>query len=301
MFENRSDHLRAVLKALFVTFLWSTSWVLIKIGLKDIPPITFAGLRYGLAFLFLLPLFVRSGGASLFRRASGRIWAQLIGLGILFYAVTQGAQFIGLAYLPAVTVNLMLSLTSPVVALLGLGWLNEWPRRLQWLGMGLSVVGAFVYFGPIQLLADQILGLVVVGIGVVANAGASLLGRAVNRRGDLSPLAVTTVSMGVGGCLLLVSGLISHGMPSIGFAGWGIILWLAVVNTAFAFTLWNHTLRTLSAMESSIVNNTMMIQIPLLAVLFLGERLAGNEVLGLVVAGAGVLLVQLRRRKKRTE
>jgi len=37
-----SPHLRAVLQALFVTFLWSTSWVLIKLGLKDIPPLTFA-------------------------------------------------------------------------------------------------------------------------------------------------------------------------------------------------------------------------------------------------------------------
>jgi drug/metabolite transporter (DMT)-like permease len=39
-----------------VTFLWSTSWVLIKIGLRgDLPPITFAGLRYGLATLCLAP------------------------------------------------------------------------------------------------------------------------------------------------------------------------------------------------------------------------------------------------------
>ena len=52
-------HLAAVLQALFVTFLWSTSWVLIKIGLDDITALTFAGLRYFLAFLFLIPLTLR--------------------------------------------------------------------------------------------------------------------------------------------------------------------------------------------------------------------------------------------------
>ncbi|MEZ4516648.1 MAG: EamA family transporter [Chloroflexota bacterium] len=50
-----SPHTRAVLQALLVTFLWSTSWVFIKLGISDIPPITFAGLRYFLAFLVLIP------------------------------------------------------------------------------------------------------------------------------------------------------------------------------------------------------------------------------------------------------
>jgi len=42
------SHLIPALQALFVTFLWSSSWVLIKFGLEEIPPLTFAGLRYGL-------------------------------------------------------------------------------------------------------------------------------------------------------------------------------------------------------------------------------------------------------------
>ena len=54
-----SPHHRAVLQALFVTFLWSISFVLIKFGLEDIPPLLFAGLRYMLAFLVLLPLLWR--------------------------------------------------------------------------------------------------------------------------------------------------------------------------------------------------------------------------------------------------
>ena len=48
MLKNRSPHVRAVVQALFVTFFWSTSWVLIKFGLKDIPALPFAGLRYTL-------------------------------------------------------------------------------------------------------------------------------------------------------------------------------------------------------------------------------------------------------------
>ena len=48
MQRSPSSNLIPVLQALFVTFLWSTSWVLIKVGLKEIPAISFAGLRYTL-------------------------------------------------------------------------------------------------------------------------------------------------------------------------------------------------------------------------------------------------------------
>jgi drug/metabolite transporter (DMT)-like permease len=55
---------------------------------------------------------------------------------------------------------------------------------------------------------------------------------------------------------------------------WATVLWLAVVNSAIAFTLWNRILRTLTAMDPSIINNTMLFQITLLAWVFLGEALS---------------------------
>ncbi|HEX6384939.1 MAG TPA: DMT family transporter [Anaerolineae bacterium] len=293
-----SPHVTAVLQALFVTFLWSTSWVLIKFGLADIPALTFAGLRYMLAFLCLLPIFYRSAGLHSLRGLSRWNWLQLVVLGILFYSLTQGAQFVGLAYLPAVTVNLMLGFTSIVVALLGIVLLAERPTGQQWLGVTLSLLGIFIYFYPVQLPAGQVVGFIAVIVGVLANATSAVLGRAVNRSGHLPPLAVTVVTMGIGATLLLAAGLAVQGLPALDWQSWLIILWLAVVNTAFAFTLWNVTLRTLSAMESSVINNTMSIQIPILAVIFLGERPTGREVLGLVLAALGILLVQLRRRRR---
>ncbi|MBK9098817.1 MAG: EamA family transporter [bacterium] len=75
------------------------------------------------------------------------------------------------------------------------------------------------------------------------------------------------------------------------------LLWLAIINTALAFTIWNFTLRTLSAMESSIINGTMLIQIAVLAWIFLGEAISLQEGIGMLIAAAGALLVQLKIRK----
>jgi drug/metabolite transporter (DMT)-like permease len=40
----------------------------------------------------------------------------------------------------------------------------------------------------------------------------------------------------------------------------------------------------------------MLIQIPILSVLFLGERINLKEIIGLVLAGLGTLIVQIARR-----
>jgi len=291
--------LTAILQGLFVVFLWATSWVFIKIGLQDIPPITFAGLRYLLASVCLLLFLQFNKSKYSLRGIPKHKWGQLALLGFLFYAVTQGGSFVALFYLPAVTVNLIWNFSSVIVALLGIVWLSEKPTLFQWIGITLAMLGAVIYFVPVTIPGSQIAGLLVSILGIGANAVSSIIGRDINRTKEYHPLVITVVSMVIGAVLLLAAGLITEGFPNIRLQGWGIIFWLAIVNTAFAFTLWNKTLQTLSAVESSIINNTMLIWIPIFAVLFLGETITTKEVIGLVIAGIGTLLVQLRQFPKK--
>lgn len=291
---NEKSRISAILIALFVVFLWATSWVLIKIGLQDIPALTFAGLRYTLAFIFLLPVVFFTKRKFSIRSISRRSWLRLIPLGFLLYAVTQGASFIALSYLPAVTVNLLWSFSSMTVALFGILFLDERPTSFQWLGVAVAIFGAMIYFYPMSLPKSYKTGLVASAIGILANAGAVNIGRDINRSGELHPLLVTFISMGIGSIVLLTTGVFVQGLPNIGLKGWIIIAWLALVNTAIAFTLWNYTLRTLSATESSVINGTMLIWVPILAVIFLDERITAKEIMGLIAAGVGTLIVQLQ-------
>jgi drug/metabolite transporter (DMT)-like permease len=293
-----SPHLKTVLQALLVTFLWSTSWVLIKIGLVDIPALSFAGLRYGLAFLGLIPLLFQRKAYRGLRGLPARTWLQLVLLGVLFYAITQGAQFISLVYLPAVTISLVLSFTTIVVGLLSAIMLAEKPTWMQWVGTGLGAAGALVYFYPMSIPHGEWIGMAAALAALAANALSSILGRSLNRSVKLPALTITVVSMGIGGLILLTTGLVTQGLPHLSWQNWGIILWLATVNSAFAFTLWNRTLQTLSAMESSIINNTMLFQIAILAWVFLDEELSIQTIAGLLLAALGTLLVQLRSKKK---
>lgn len=294
---TKGNHPAAVLQALFVTFLWATSWVLIKFGLQtDLPSITFAGIRYTLAFLCLLPLVVfNKEHVQTVRRLSKFQWAELIILGVVYYTLAQGAQFVGLALLPASTLTLLLNFSPIFIAVYSMFSLHERTSLLQWGGIFLSIAGALVYFLPLS--ADRILlsGLLAAVVGVTANSAASILGRKVNSHGRLNPLVVTAISMGVGGLLMLITGLAVQGVGKFTLQQWGIIGWLAVVNTAFAFTLWNKSLQTLTAVESSIINSTMLPQIAILAWIFLDEPLGNRQIAGLALVAAGTLIVQVWR------
>jgi O-acetylserine/cysteine efflux transporter len=285
----------AILQASLVTLLWASSWVFIKLGLGSIPPLTFAGLRYTLAFLILLPLLLPKARQQELRSLSRRDWLLLAVLGVIYYSLTQGAQFVGIENLPANTLSLMLTLSAVTIALAGRVFLSERLNIWQWAGVAVSIVGALVYFGNIEGLSG--FGLQVGILCVLFNTVGAILGRAVNRTAHISPLLVTVVSMGIGALLLLAAGVALEPFPSLSLQDILIIAWLAAINTAFAFTLWNLTLRTLTAAESGVINNAMLIEIAVLAWIFLGEELTEVQIAGLVVTLLGTVMVQVSPRR----
>ncbi|MHB8853799.1 MAG: DMT family transporter [Ignavibacteriaceae bacterium] len=294
--NSKNSDIIVILQALFVTFLWSTSFIIIKWGLIEIPPITYAGLRYIIAFLCFTPFIAKKKYINEIKHLSTNQWKKLVFLGLVFYTLTQGTQFLGLSLLPSVTVSLMLNFTPFIVAVMGILFLNEKPSNLQWLGTVLFVAGIIAYFFPISIVENKALGLAAMSAGVLANAGSAVIGRNINRNKDISPIVITFISMGIGASFLIIIGLLFGGFPKISFKTWMYLLWLAVINTAFAFTLWNHTLRTLTAMESSIINGTMLIQIAVLAWFFLGESISVHELIGMLIAAFGAILVQTKKK-----
>lgn len=279
--------------------MWSTSFIIIKWGLRDIPPLTYAGLRYVLAFLCLLPFTFSSKRIHEIKTITKRDWIKLATLGLVFYTFTQGTQFLGLSLLPSVTVSLLLNFTPLIVAVMGIFILSEKPTYLQWSGALLFIAGILIYFFPVSLSSSRILGIAVMIVGVLANSISAILGRDINREARYSPLTVTVISMGIGAVIVLAVGIVFQGLPPLSFTNIFYLLWLAVVNTALAFTLWNFTLRSLTAMESSIINGTMLIQIAILAWIFLGEKINLHEGTGMVVAAAGAVLVQIKTKRKK--
>jgi drug/metabolite transporter (DMT)-like permease len=297
-------HGRLVALAVLVTVLWSSSWVLIRTGLDDaaLPPLTFAGLRYALAALALSawlrlrqnPVLRRSHGGSGrpdLQRTVG--WRRLVLLGLVQFAVTQGAQFVAIDHQPAATTSLLLA-TTPLVVAVTAGVIGEPPTvRHVVAGLGIAA-GAAIYFAG--ELGWTGLGLTAALVGLAGNTAAVLLGRSTMQTPGLDVGRLTRTTMAIGAGALVAVGVALDGWPRLTLTGGVIVAWLAIVNTAAAFTWWNVCLRHLPASEVAAINSTMVIQIPLLAWIFLDEPLGWAEGFGLAVVAVGVVAASRPRR-----
>ena len=271
--------------------------MIMRTGMDDeeLPPLTFAGLRYVAAALVLGTVTAaRSGFRAEVVGLSGPALRRLALLGVIFYAVNQGAVFVAVEAQTVATTSLVLSLTPLLVAAASGPLLGEPPSGNLFVGAVLVPIGAAAYLSGD--LGATAIGMTAAAIALGANAISSLMGRSVNRAAHTSPLVTTTVSMAFGAVLLLGTGLAVDGFVPLSTRAVLIIAWLAVVNTALAFTLWNVSLRWLGAGETAVINNTMLLQIALLGWIFLDEMPTGWQWVGLVVVSAGIALAQLRSR-----
>jgi len=284
-------HRRAVALALFVTFLWSTSWILIKFGLDELPPLTFAGLRYALGAICLLPYALRFRRAAPLLPLGPRDWLVLGSFGVLFYAITQGAQFMALSHLPAAGLSLLLNLSPVLTAVLAAVMLGERPTAKLILALMVCLAGVLLYFGPGLLLEAPGPGVMFGLVCLLANSSSMIIGRAI-LRSERYPVALTTViSMGAGALVLLTAGVLIEPWPRLSPGSLLLIGWLGVVNTALAFLLWNIALTELNATEAGLINNAMLPQIAILSWVILGESLDGQAMLAIGLVLAAVLSV----------
>lgn len=280
-------------EALLVTFLWSTSYILIKIGLEEINPLAFAAYRYTIASVILIvPIFYwhKKYLVSLDLR---RILVFLL-LGFTGYFIAQGLQFFGLYYLQPVTVTFILNLTPVFVLILSALFLKEKPSSIQLVGIALTLCGVLVFFYDSLLVFEEALGILLTLVSGIGWAAYLIISRYYLRENKENVTVLTACSMALGSLFLLGTTILTENIAMVSFNGLVIIMWLSVANTALAFVLWNHALKTLRAYEQSILQNTMLIQITLLAYVFLHETLVLRKILGMVVVFIGVLIVQLR-------
>jgi drug/metabolite transporter (DMT)-like permease len=287
------EHARALAEISFVTFLWSISKILIKIGLGEISPLAFATYRYTIASSILALVVVCRYGIDAATINRRQVLVFLL-LGFTGYFVAPALQFLGLYYLDAVTVTFVLDLTRFLVLILSVLFLKEIPSFIQLVGIALALAGVLAFFHGSIVVSEGITGLFAAFFSGVGLAAFTVLSRHYLRGYRGNVVSLTVCSMALGSMMLLGATVLTQNVMAISLNGWIIVLWLGVVNTALAYVLWNHALKVLKAYEHSIVQNTMLVQTALLAYVFLNESLTPYKILGIVLVFVGVLVVQLR-------
>ncbi len=291
--HTKPSHTLALIEAVIVNVVWASSFIFVKLALVDLGPLTIGGLRYFIGFLVLLPFLLRR--ERVWQAPSRRMWTRLTLIGLSAYTIGNGATFWSLRYLPATTVSFMMGMITLLILLGGILWLKEIPNAIQALGIFVTLVGTGLFFS-VGLRPGEPLGMAILAVGLLSFTLFGVLGRDTARDRKVDTLTLTAFPLAIGGGLLLLIALPLEGLPRASLQTWGLVLWLAVINTALAYMLYNHALQELTAFEMNVLLNLSPLWTALLAWWLLDERLTILQVVGMLVVIAGVMLVQRRRR-----
>ena len=285
----KNKQLLAIFESVAVTAIWASSFVFVKMGLAYMGPLTIAGFRYFLGFLLLLPLLMMKG---VFKQPLPKeLWIRLLAIGLSAYAIGNGALFWALKYMPATTVSFFMSLSPLLFLFGGMVWLKENPTVLQVAGLLVSLSGSALFFSS-GLKSGEFTGVIIVIIGLLGFMAFGILGREVARGKKVDTLTLTTVPLAFGGGFLLPIAFFLEGFPRLTLKPVGIVVWLALFNTALGYLLYNHALKTLTALEMNVILNLAPLGTAFLAWWFLGEQLDVIKIIGMIVMILGVIVVQ---------
>ncbi len=291
-----------VLVWLILCLLWGTTWIFIKVGLGDLPPITFAAARFLLAVLLLSPLVIR-GTLPLPRTL--REWKLIALTGVLQFSLNYSAVFWSEQHISS-GLAAVLQATITVFGLV-LAWIflpSERITKLKVIAVVVGIIGVGVIFLD-QLKIENVMafaGSAAIVAGAFAAAQASILVKA--KGGALHPASLLWAQMVCGLPAIIAYALITEGNPMSFNWGWRAIicvLYLTVAGTIAAFWLYYWLL---SRIEST---KAMMISLvtPLLAVIIgnlaLGETLPPQTIAGGLLIMTSIGLIVFRRRPQESK
>jgi len=293
---------RTYLLLLLTTLFWGGTAVAGKLVIQDVPPLTAGVLRFGLTALLLLVLFRSDLPAPLTLRTRDR-WL-LVWIGIFGTFLNHVFFFLALSYAPAAHGALIPSTTSPVWTMLLAARRGQ--ERLSWVqgaGILLCLVGVVLVVHPARLLTGEGLG-VLLGdalfiLGGLAWGIYSYLSAVAMRR--LSPATTLAFGMVVGTLCLLPTALIERPWATLRIthpSAWVALALLVLACTLLAYLWWNVALARVGAGRTAIFTNLVPLFGILLAWLLLGERLTAIQLVGGLLAVAGVVTCQRRARRK---
>ena len=288
---------RGVLLSLYamLVVVWSSTWVAIKFGLEETPPLLGAGARFVLAGAVLLAV-------TALRRRPLRTDARLTALlAVLPFATAYALVYYSEQYIPSgLTAVLFGALPVYVAVLAGLMLRDEPSGVWLYAGLGLAIAGLCLAFGESLSLGHHEKAALGALAGVLAPLAGSFGNIGIKRRGaGLDPVTLNGWAMLLGGTLLLV---VSAPLEDWGGAVWsgqavGAIAYLALVGSAVPFVVLTILLVELGAVTMSYIPLMIPFGALILGALFYDEALTVWSLAGAGLVGAGLVVAQRRARR----
>ena len=235
--------LRDIALVLLVVTIWGSNFVVIKLGLSDMPPLMFTSLRFLFAAVPLVFL----------RRRPAIAWRWLAAWGLTQFALQFALLFVGIKLgMPAGLASLVIQLQAFFTMGLAWGLLRERVRPLQWGGALVALLGMALVAHHLEQPAT-LYGLLLVLGAAMSWASANMLTK---RIGVVDPLGLAAWGSLIAFVPLATLSLLVEGPARVAAAlhamsgwAWGAVLYQSYPNTLFGFGIWSMLMRRYPASQ----------------------------------------------------
>jgi drug/metabolite transporter (DMT)-like permease len=277
-----------------LVLIWSSTWVSIKIGLEDCPPLLGAGIRFACAGLVLLALSAAT------RRALRTDFRLATVLALFPFALAYGLVYWGEQYIPSGLAAVIFGVLPLYVAVMGAALLPDQPLRAGVVaGVLVAIGGLALAFAESLDLGDEDLALAGAAALAVSPVGAAVGNISIKlRAADLDPVVLNGWAMLGGGLALLVASGLGETWSD---ATWGAetlgsIAYLALIGSAIPFVALTVLLRHITAQAMSFLAMLLPFGALIFGAVIYDEQITARAVAGAALVAAGLLIAQLQRR-----
>jgi drug/metabolite transporter (DMT)-like permease len=253
--------LRQQLAFLSLCAIWGTTWLAIRLVVREIPPFFAASARFLIAAVFLAFLAVAQR-AHLPR--TPREWRAVLVLSITMMALPYGLIFWAEQSVASSVTAVLYSASPLAVALMTPAMTGKAVPRSAIYSLLVGVGGIAILFQvDLRSSMGSLLGGIGVLIGVLSSSWSTIYAKKETR--EVNPVVSTALQLFVGGIVLAVlSFSLERGQP----ASWTAVsttalLFLAIFGSAIAFVLYYWLLRHMDAYKAITIN----LVVPIIAII----------------------------------
>jgi drug/metabolite transporter (DMT)-like permease len=289
--------------AIIACLLWSSAFVGVKIGLKYHTPLQFAGIRFAISGLLLLPVI---HNFNRFGKEVKENFGYVCLIAFLQVVLQYSLFYLGVNLVPA-SISAMIVGSSPLfVAMVAHFFVPG--DRMNWIKSGSIILGisgvAVITLGRKSLTSGSEIALIGVVFLLLNNLASGITNVVIARkRQSISPMVLTSASLFIGGMFMLTISFPIEGIPSKAFPPeyYVALAWLSFLSAA-AISIWNTLLRRSKVKISEL--NTWKFLIPVAGAI-LSWMILPNEtpdlasVSGMVLIGLSLLILNNPWRQRR--
>lgn len=281
-----------------LTLIWGTTWSMVRVSLDGFPPLTSVALRFALAVV-LLALWGRLTGRVVFepgKHTTARHWAVWASQALFNFTIPYSLVYWAEQWVPSGLVSILFSTMPIFVVVLAFFVLpEERLRPLALFGLLLSFLGVAIIFSEDFDLLGGPQAAFAAGVFLLSPFSAAVGQVVVKRWGaDLPTFSLTLIPLASGTFLLVCMAwwfernLPWHPEP----AAVAAVLYLGLVGTAFAFTLYYWLFKHVSATNLSLITYATPVVAVTLGTVLLDEPITLRLLLGaaLVIGGVGLVV-----------